>query len=494
MVSLINRIITDYLLESQIGAGSVGTVFRARHPSGRLAAIKAVHPELTRDRGFAQRFARIAGATRLSHPYAVTVDEVGESSGQFFIRMELLTNGSLRTLLERHAELLPLPRGLDYMRQVAEVLAYAHGRGVVHRDLKPENVLCARPGAGGVIDSVAVVDWGLTQLIDTGVTVVGGRAPGSPRYMSPEQCKGGVLDHRSDIYSFGVVLYEVATGMPPFRIGTFAEAFDKHVSTPPPSPRAVAPMIPAQLEAIILRCLAKAPDQRYQSAEEVAAELRQLLGNVAPQRLRVHIKLPDAPAAPTPPPSADPARPKERRITWRGEEQPRADAPVEVRRVVEPEVRPPADARPVAATPAPPAAPTVGKITVPAAGPLGPPGGPAVAPPNAPPVASALPAGPPAAANVPADPRPRVHLKASALDLVDAGPTLPVGIGQRGDAVAKGAKQASRSKRIQIVLDRTALLLVPDQPQVLRVTLVNAGRTTEHFPLSVEGVPASWVQ
>ena len=496
MVSLINRIIADYLLESQVGAGSVGTVFRARHPSGRLAAIKLVHPELTRDRGFGQRFARVAGATRLSHPYAVTVDEVGESSGQFFIRMELLTHGSLRTLLERHAELLPLARGLDYMRQVAEVLAYAHGRGVVHRDLKPENILCARPGAGGVIESVGVVDWGLTQLIDTGVTVVGGRAPGSPRYMSPEQCRGGVLDHRSDIYSFGVVLYEVTTGMPPFRIGTLAEAFDKHVSTPPPSPRAVAPTIPAQLEAIILRCLAKAPDQRYQSAEEVAAELRQVLGAVAPQRLRVHIKLPDAPVPPVSPPPTEADKPKERRITWRDEEQPRADAPVNVRRVIEPEVRPVADARPAVASPVPPVAPAVGRISVPAPGPghVSAPAGSVGAAPNAPPVAPPAPAVPPAAANVPADPRPRVHLKASALDLADAGPTLPIGIGQRGDAAMKGAKQASRSKRIQVVLDRTALLLVPDQPQVLRVTLVNAGRTTEHFPLSVEGVPASWVQ
>src|SRR4029078_12628521 len=104
--------------------------------------------------------------------------------------MELLPNGSLRPLLERHAELLPLSKGIDYVRQVAEVLAFAHSRGVVHRDLKPENVLCVRPGPGGSIESIAVVDFGLTQLIDTGVTVVGGRAPGSPRYMSPEQCKG----------------------------------------------------------------------------------------------------------------------------------------------------------------------------------------------------------------------------------------------------------------------------------------------------------------
>ena len=273
MVSLINRRVGDYLLESQIGSGAVGTVFRARTPSGRVAAIKVVHAELTRERSFGDRFSRIAGASRFAHPYAVPVEEVGESSGQFFIRMELLANGSLRTLLERRAELLPLALGMDFMRQVAEVLAFAHGRGVVHRDLKPENVLCGRPGPSGVIESVAVVDWGLTQLIDTGVTVVGGRVPGSPRYMSPEQCKGTGADHRSDIYSLGVVMYEVATGLPPFRIDTLAEAFDKHVSTAPPPPRSVAPEVPAALESIILRCLAKSPEQRFQSAEEIASDL-----------------------------------------------------------------------------------------------------------------------------------------------------------------------------------------------------------------------------
>lgn len=465
MVSLINRRIGDYLLEAQIGAGAVGTVFRARHSSGRLAAIKLIHPELARERSFGERFMRIAGASRLSHPYAVPVEEVGEVSGQFFIRMDLFTNGSLRTLLERHSELLPIAKGVDYVRQVAEVLAFAHGRGVIHRDLKPENVLCGRPAAGGSVDSVAVVDWGLTQLIDTGVTVVGGRAPGSPRYMSPEQCKGSGSDHRSDIYSLGVVLYEVATGLPPFRIDTFAEAFDKHVTTAPPPPRSVAPEIPAALESIILRCLAKAPEQRFQSAEEVASELRGLLGTVAPQRLRVHVRLPDAGVTPLP---AEPVQHKgDRQIVWRGEEG--AKATPSVKPMPPAAVKPAAPIAPPALTPSVPVAP-----------------GASVAPP-----ASDQPPH-----KAPADQRGRVHIKGHAHDLLDAGPTLPLGIGQKDPRAGgdKGARPASKSKRIQIVLDRTTLLLVPDQPVVLRVTLLNAGKTTEHFPLSVEGVPTSWVQ
>ena len=324
MVSLLNRRIGEYLLDSQIGAGAVGTVFRARHPSGRVAAIKVVHTELTRERAFAERFARVAGASRLSHPYAIPVEEIGESDGQYYIRMALVENGSLRTLLERRGE-LPLSRGLDYLRQVAEALAYAHGRGVLHRDLKPENVLLGTRDPAGVAESVAVVDWGLTQLIDTGVTVVGGRAPGSPRYMSPEQIKGAGTDHRSDLYSLGVVLYEVATGLPPFKIDTLADAFEKHVTTPPPPPRSVAPEIPAALESLILRCLAKAPDQRFQSAEEVAAELRQMVGPVVVPRPRIHVRLNDPGAVGSPQP-ADPGPEKgDHKLLWRRE--PGAEGP-----------------------------------------------------------------------------------------------------------------------------------------------------------------------
>ena len=428
MVSLLNRRIGGYLLDSQIGAGAVGTVFRAKHPSGRVAAIKVVHAELTRERAFAERFARVAGASRLSHPYAIPVEEIGESDGQYFIRMALVENGSLRTLLERRAE-LPLSRRIDYLRQVAEVLAYAHGRGVLHRDLKPENVLLGTRDSAGVAESVAVVDWGLTQLVDTGVTVVGSRSPGSPRYMSPEQIKGVGTDHRSDLYSLGVVLYEAATGLPPFKIDTLAEAFEKHVTTPPPPPRSVAPEIPAALESLILRCLAKAPDQRFQSAEEVAAELRQMAGPVVAPRPRIHVHLGDPGAAGSPPPAERGREKPERKIVWRGEEGEKA------------------------------------------------------------------PAAPPTPANVPADPRGRVHVKGHGPDL-DAGPTLPADLGQKDarGAADKVARPASRSKRIQIVLDRTTLVLVPDQPVVLRVTLLNAGKTTEHFPLTIEGVPASWIQ
>jgi hypothetical protein len=307
---------------------------------------------------------------------------------------------------------------------------------VWHRYLKPENVLCGRPGATGAVESIAVADWGLTQLIDTGVTVVGGRAPGSPRYMSPEQCKGAGADRRSDIYSLGVVLYEVATGLPPFRIDTLAEAFDKHVTTAPPPPRSVSPEVPAALESIILRCLAKSPEQRFQSAEEIANDLRGVLGVVAPPRARI-IRMPDEKPAVVATPRVEPATPKgDRQIVWRGEEPAAKGSP---------SVVPP------------------------------PPAGPSLTPP------------------APAESRARVHLKGHSD--IDAGPTLPLGIGQKdprgGD---KAARPASKSKRIQIMLDRTALLLAPDQPVVLRATLLNAGRTTEHFPLSVDGVPASWVQ
>jgi serine/threonine protein kinase len=460
MASLINRFAGEYLLESQIGAGSVGTVFRARHSTtNRLAAVKVIHQEVTKERSFRARFLRAADAARLAHPNAVAIEEVGETGGQYFIRMELLAHGSLRTLLVRRADPLPLQRGVELVRQVAQVLSHAHGRGVLHRDLKPENALLGPPGADGIAETVRVADWGLTQLIDTGVTVVGNRTPGSPRYMSPEQCKGALLDHRSDIYSFGVVLYEVATGLPPFQVNNFADAFDKHVSAPPPAPRSVKPDLPASLEGVIMRCLAKKPDDRFQSADEIVTALQDVLVSIAPQRQRIHIRMPDEPrVAPPPAQSPSPSQPKaQREIVWRSDSSTPSAAATG---------RPPA---PSASAP------------------------PVVAPPTAlppvTPVVAAPVSGPPAAA----DPRGRVHLKSTAID--DAGPTLPIGLGQgqRGGS-NRAEKTPSKSKRIQIILDRTAIQLVPDVPVVLRATLYNAGRTTEHFPLSIEGVPASWVQ
>ena len=274
MNSLVGRILGDYRLESVIGAGNLGTVYQAQHIArDASAAVKVVHDRLIGDPGFGERFQRVvAAAARLSHQHVVRIETYGESGGEFYIGMELLARGSLRSMLERRDDRPSLGRGVELIRESADALSYAHSAGILHRDVKPENIMLSRDGSGGS-STVRVVDFGMMQLIDTGITIVGNMTPGSPRYMSPEQCTGRPIDARSDIYSLGVVLYEVATGYPPFQVQTMADAIEKHLSAIPSPPRAVNSAVPPELERIILRCLAKKPDERYQSAGELAMDL-----------------------------------------------------------------------------------------------------------------------------------------------------------------------------------------------------------------------------
>ncbi|MEO7964383.1 MAG: serine/threonine-protein kinase, partial [Gemmatimonadaceae bacterium] len=264
----VGRTIGDYRLEAVIGAGNLGTVYQATALRDNTpAAVKIVHDTLTGDPGFPDRFKGVGGAAAaLQHPNVVRVLACGNAGEDYYLAMELLARGSLRSMLERRDDRPSLGRTVDLIRQAAEALGYAHSQRVIHRDIKPENIMLARADASAGGGAVRVVDFGMMQLIDTGVTMVGRNAPGSPRYMSPEQCAGKPPEARSDIYSLGVVLYEAATGYPPFQVNTMAEAIDKHLSAMPASPRSVNNAIPAELERVILRCLAKKADDRYASA------------------------------------------------------------------------------------------------------------------------------------------------------------------------------------------------------------------------------------
>lgn len=172
-------------------------------------------------------------------------------------------DGSLRTLLDRRARertKWPLNFGLDLVRQAAEALDFAHARGIVHRDIKPDNILIERhAGPGGrSLYVVKLTDFGLARMVEGGGGITAsGMTVGTPAYMSPEQCQGLPVDGRSDIYSLGIVLYEVVTGYLPFTVSRISEAVEKHVYAQPPSPRTVAPDLPVAAESIILRCLAK---------------------------------------------------------------------------------------------------------------------------------------------------------------------------------------------------------------------------------------------
>jgi serine/threonine protein kinase len=278
----------------------MGDVYRCRHIHlDRPQAIKVMHDHLVADPGFQDRFRREANTiASLDHPNMVKLFDFGEQDGRYYITMELLEEGSLRALMDRRVreyQQWPTTFGVALIRQAAEVLAFAHERGMVHRDLKPDNMLVQRQRdqAGRSTYQIKISDFGLVQIADgSGLTAMGGSV-GTPAYMSPEQCQGEVLDGRSDIYSLGVVFYELMTGYLPFNINSPSDAIQKHAFTAVPLPRSVKPDLPESVEAVILRCLAKKPQDRYANAAELAQALRDLARVLAPAPVA---------APPTPPP------------------------------------------------------------------------------------------------------------------------------------------------------------------------------------------------
>ena len=305
MAQLVGQTLGSYRIEEQLGTGGMGEVYRAVHLRlKRTVAIKVMHTHLASNATFQARFLREAqAAAALSHPNIVEVYDFGEQAGNSYLVMELVPNGSLRTLLLQRAngQGWSLALGLDLVSQVAEGLAYAHAQGMVHRDIKPDNLLLRSLRApAGAPDArqytVKISDFGLARMVETaGDLTVTGVVVGTPAYMSPEQCQGEPLDGRSDLYSLGVVLYEVATGSLPFQAKTLSEAVFKHISAAPRPPREVRPDLPIELEEVILRCLAKRPEERYATGSDVVEALR---GAVSPSEFATVVT--PLPAVPTP--------------------------------------------------------------------------------------------------------------------------------------------------------------------------------------------------
>ncbi|MGP3967766.1 protein kinase domain-containing protein [Streptomyces sp. 6N223] len=268
-----------YQLLDLIGRGGMGEVWRARDEAlGRSVAVKCLKPLGSRHeesflRVLRERFRREARvAAGLQHRGVTVVHDFGEHEGVHYLVMELLEGRNLSELLsDRRSVPLTVPEIADIADQVAAALAYTHERGIVHRDLKPANIMRLTDG------TVKICDFGIARLahdigLSTKLTSVG-MAMGTPHYMSPEQIAGTAVDHRSDLYSFGCVLYEIATGAPPFDLQDPYAILVGHRDTPPEPPRARRPEIPEALERLILALLAKDPDDRPDDAATLARGL-----------------------------------------------------------------------------------------------------------------------------------------------------------------------------------------------------------------------------
>ena len=273
MAGLEGTTLGPYQIKGLLGAGGMGQVYRAHDPRlDREVAIKVLAAALAQEQGYLDRFRREARAVaQLNHPNIVQVYDFGEQNNLTYLVMPLISGGTLRDYLAKRGA-LSVAEAVSIFEQVAAALQYAHERGLIHRDVKPANVLLTAEGRA------LLTDFGIVRLVrkeDTATTLTAvGSFVGSPEFAAPEMVQGQPVDHRVDIYALGISLFQMLTGRLPFAATTPVSLLVMQASQLPPSLRGINPAIPPAVEGVVLRALAKAPAQRYQSVGEFVAALR----------------------------------------------------------------------------------------------------------------------------------------------------------------------------------------------------------------------------
>src|SRR6266540_567576 len=272
MPELDDQVVIDgrYRILRHVGSGGMADVYCAEDTHlGRRVAVKLLYRRFAQDTEFVERFRREASAAAgLQHPNVVNVYDRGEFDATYYIAMEFCEGLSLKDLITREAP-LPVERAIEITLQILIAARFAHRRGVIHRDLKPQNVIIDPDERE---DSIKVADFGIARAGRSEITEAGA-IMGTAQYLSPEQAQGRPVTEGSDLYSIGVVLFEMLTGRAPFEGDSAVAIALKHVSQPPPSPRQFRPEIPPELEAVVLKALAKRPEDRYPDADSFIHDL-----------------------------------------------------------------------------------------------------------------------------------------------------------------------------------------------------------------------------